>query len=419
MPTAGLRAVTLLVLLSFSPYAALGKPSQSASSSKTPPLSIPKARKFDHNETITVAYDKFENYTSATMDPMMPLTVLSADHDLRELDFSAFYFCLGEKLHAPDKVTLQFVAHSSEPWYRDHVRGLVLLVDGKRLTLGNTEWRRGDIVTGIAYESLAVAVSLKDFITTVNAKRVEGQLGGTEFALSRENLEALRDLASRMNETESANPIVAAASPSQPQPPKIETSYDKFRNTTSVTLRMEVSPDAELTLLHMCMGSAESCPSIDPASQSPGLFISGRTSEVPDVTSVYPLLFLVDGVRVNLGNMGCKFNQFVGARVEWLCYMAPNVDDVLKVSHAKTAQAQIGPWQFQLTEEQLAAMRDFAQRLGYEASQADAPGPKPNASIATQSQPPATLAPSASPISSASSRQQGAQLIEDSFRKDG
>jgi hypothetical protein len=171
---------------------------QSVSSPTASTLPIPKSGKFQHGETITVSYDRFKNYTFANIDPMMHLKVLSTDHDLRSLDFSAFYVCPGHKLRPPRDVTFHFMAQSPNSWYRDHLRSLVLLVDGKRLDLGNADWDRGDVVSGMAEESISVDLPLRKFILIVNAKQVEGQLGGTEFVLSDENLEALRDLASRM-----------------------------------------------------------------------------------------------------------------------------------------------------------------------------------------------------------------------------
>jgi hypothetical protein len=64
--------------------------------------------------------------------------------------------------------------------------------------------------------------------------------------------------------------------------------------------------------------------------------------------------------------MGCKFGGLVDSRVEWHCFMTPDVSGFLTVVHGRTVQAQIARWEFQLTAEQLAAMKDFGRRLGYE-----------------------------------------------------
>jgi hypothetical protein len=311
-----------------------------------------------------VSYDKFKNYTSATIDPMIRLNVVSKDHDLRSLDFSAFYISPGERLRPPVDVTLQFVVVSTNAWFRDHVRSLVLLVDGKRMDLGDLGWDRGDIISGMTEEGLSLDLPLRKFIFMVNSKQVQGQLGGTEFVLSEENLEALRDLASRM--VSSAQSSQAATQTIAPEAPAVQTKYDAFKDTTTFTLRMNVSPDADMVLMQSCKGDVQGCVLTDPVFRNPGLSISGRTDDAPDVTVVYPLLFLVDGERLNLGNMGCKFAEFVGSRVQWQCYITPNVNDLLRVIHGSTVQAKIARWEFILTAEQLAAMKDFGRRLGYE-----------------------------------------------------
>ena len=152
----------------------------------------------------------------------------------------------------------------------------------------------------------------------------------------------------------------------EPAVPAVTAKYDAFKDLTMLTLSMDVSSDADLVLKQSCKGNVQGCVLVEPALRNPALFIFGRTDNVPDVTTVYPLLFLIDGERVNLGNMGCKFSQFVGSRVEWQCYMTPYVSDFLRVVHGRDVQAQIAGWEFRLTAEQLAAMKDFGRRLGYE-----------------------------------------------------
>lgn len=73
-----------------------------------------------------------------------------------------------------------------------------MLIDGTRKDFGNLE-RDGNVGESYVMEHLTTHIPLEDCLELVNAKVVEGQLFSTEFKLTNEQLEALRDFASRMN----------------------------------------------------------------------------------------------------------------------------------------------------------------------------------------------------------------------------
>jgi hypothetical protein len=76
-------------------------------------------------------------------------------------------------------------------------------------------------------------------------------------------------------------------------------------------------------LIQSCNGKVQGCQLTDPVLRRPGLFITGRGGDMPDVESVYPMLLLIEGARLNLGNMACKFDQFVDSRVQWQLLYEP------------------------------------------------------------------------------------------------
>jgi len=118
---------------------------------------------------------------------------------------------LAAAIHAPGK-QLDYVAHvtfqlifETKDWDRRHgldQRELAIVADGETLRLGRMALvKQGvdpDQLFEVMKEVLEVSLSYKDFEKIARADFVEMRVGNSEFALQRNNIDALRDLNNRI-----------------------------------------------------------------------------------------------------------------------------------------------------------------------------------------------------------------------------
>jgi TonB family protein len=110
----------------------------------------------------------------------------------------AMYVYKGERLTTPPaQVSLALRVWSPAPRYAA-VRELVFVLDSERVAAGPLLRRSTDSAGG-ATETLALRLPAALFQRITSARRVAVRAGATEIALDDEALEALRDLASRMD----------------------------------------------------------------------------------------------------------------------------------------------------------------------------------------------------------------------------
>jgi hypothetical protein len=161
---------------------------------QSPP--IPEKRKFNHKVKIETSYDRFSDTTTAQMEPV---EVYHARRGRPQKIWMTVLFTYRDETPAkPARVTIAFNSWSSEWQYLDY-RDLTILADGRKagpvtMELAKTRIERDGTVTEILSTTMVTDV----FLFMVNAGSVEMQLGNAEFTLKPEHLEALRDLASRM-----------------------------------------------------------------------------------------------------------------------------------------------------------------------------------------------------------------------------
>ena len=122
-----------------------------------------------------------------------------------EMDFQVSYWLRqADPRELPASIEVRFESHGeTRPGPVPHA--LTLLADGRRLTLQeqpDAVRRSGALV----FYGSAAKMSLAEFLTLVNASRVEGRWLGHDFVLIPPQLEILRDLASRMGGT---HPVAA------------------------------------------------------------------------------------------------------------------------------------------------------------------------------------------------------------------
>jgi hypothetical protein len=161
-----------------------------------PDISIPAKRKFDHKIKIKADYDKFSDST----DVQMMHTEVYNNRG-QKIYMTALFTYQGRTPSKPRVVTLAFNSTSPD-WQFLRQRDLTVLAGGRKAGPGKMELVNTRIEdSGRVTETVSMDVPVNDFLYMINSGTVEIQLSGfgvAEFSLSFEQLEALRDFASRM-----------------------------------------------------------------------------------------------------------------------------------------------------------------------------------------------------------------------------
>jgi hypothetical protein len=152
---------------------------------------------------VNLSYDKFEDLTEVSTTAANVDNAIGLKQEKQDLRLQVFYKCTGDTSHCrPEEVELKFASHS----VAGHIRSdyLTLIVDGKRMRLPS-KWSRV-YAKGWPVEQITAAINVEDFSGLAGAEKVEGKLGETTFALSGDNLAAIRVVAGeiglRANQTE-------------------------------------------------------------------------------------------------------------------------------------------------------------------------------------------------------------------------
>ena len=160
---------------------------------------IPTKRAFRHHERILWKYDKVKDITVVNLDKMWV-----GDH----FRLSAYFGCYGQGCDAstPSFIRIYITTASSSGWRLKRATTMEIIADGKSMRL-QPEYEReiepAKSIAGSTYgphkvEYLQSDLSTRTFLKIVNAQRVEMRIGKERFSLTENNLEALRDLASRL-----------------------------------------------------------------------------------------------------------------------------------------------------------------------------------------------------------------------------
>lgn len=165
-------------------------------STTLPVVDIPTKRKFNHKIKIKTQYDKFDDTTNVQM-----MHTLLYHQRRQKIYMAAGFTYMGSIPSRPRIVTLAFNSTASE-WQYLRRRVITILADGRKvgpveMELLHTRIESGGLVT----EVVSVDVPTDVFLFLVSASDVQIQLSGfgsAEFSLHYEQLEALRDFASRM-----------------------------------------------------------------------------------------------------------------------------------------------------------------------------------------------------------------------------
>lgn len=185
----------LTAVLIFAILAACGQTPQSSPSSKSK-VQLPPRGEYRHPYKIDYKYDKFKDFSAMQLDDM----IISKD-----LKLNAYFLYKGNDMKVtPPLVHLRFLSKSTNWKYLDHSSLDLILNDNIRLNLGNLK-HDGTVGSGYVLEFMYADLPVETFLQIATAQKVEGKLFTTEFTLKPEQIEALKDLASRLSPEENAS----------------------------------------------------------------------------------------------------------------------------------------------------------------------------------------------------------------------
>ena len=166
-------------------------------------------RPFKHDGKFGTQYEPREDSTIVSLEPIV-VEASPAGKDLLRL--AAIFQYQGKVPAKPKHISLGFYGDYPQCKFSAQPR-MTILVDGERIEFGwnpkGIRERKPD-EEGVAFsfnegagadrceELMFMTISQKNFLRVVNAKNVEMQIDELKFKLTEANLEALRDLASRM-----------------------------------------------------------------------------------------------------------------------------------------------------------------------------------------------------------------------------
>lgn len=160
------------------------------SPTNTPQVAIPARGEYQHAYDVTEEFDRFKGETLVKLDPRYSETTSGP----RSLFVSYTY---EGNTPAPPPFVGMALFTSSDEWMYLKCHSLAFLLDDTMPIELETE-HDGDVGSGYVIEYVSSFLSLEEFLQIVNAQKVEGKLCNDEFQFTDEQMEALRDVASRM-----------------------------------------------------------------------------------------------------------------------------------------------------------------------------------------------------------------------------
>ncbi len=156
--------------------------------------SVISKRKFNHSLKIVSEYDRFKDETQTTVSDIVYKRI---DKKIRTNNLVIVLIAKtttkGQKPSRPETVNFYFIVAGAKENYFDDPT-LLVLADGQRINLGVFESKLFET------QALTRDISTDDFLRIASSNKVEMQLDRVEFALTTEQLEGLRDFASRFQD---------------------------------------------------------------------------------------------------------------------------------------------------------------------------------------------------------------------------
>ena len=146
---------------------------------------------FKHNALIVTSYDQRARRMKTTLEH---------PNDLGGgLRLAASFYYTDPRLSARPTIDIVFVAASKQLRFRE-AHDLSLRPDGNSAWAftGPAQYSTDDGPKGMRLEKTRITLTYADLLNLIKARRVHARLGATEFELSNNHLEALREVASLM-----------------------------------------------------------------------------------------------------------------------------------------------------------------------------------------------------------------------------
>jgi hypothetical protein len=181
-------------------------------SAQTATLQPPPKRNYKYEGKIVTNFDKEKDETVVLIQ-LMPIKSVEDPRPVwedtpanpRQLDtlgLTMFFTYPGQTLITPKYVSVGFLYLALDPErYKNH--DLKAKIDGAWIELGQMDvLKTQEVAARGAYKrytrrALEMTIPYEQFLALANAKKVKMKLGDVEFDLSKDQLEAIRDLASR------------------------------------------------------------------------------------------------------------------------------------------------------------------------------------------------------------------------------
>lgn len=157
--------------------------------------SVKDKKKPDYEKDIKIKseYDRFKDITSVVLLSMKIDAPFTRPNGW--LGVSAIFQVSGQQRTKPQNVIISFEKASTVASFANPPdRNLILLVDGKRLTVGATDYDFKIVSDYVITEYVYAVLPYEVFSQIASAQKVEAQLGRYEFELSPSHLEGFRTL---------------------------------------------------------------------------------------------------------------------------------------------------------------------------------------------------------------------------------
>ena len=173
---------------------------------------VPPPSPFKHNALIVTRYDKPTKRMKTVLEHP-----LSLGRGVDGLYLSASFFFSDPRLRTKPLLEIHFISLSKEPKYRNS-HDMMIIADGMRVpVVGSTaQYHSGKVENGLVQEVIRMSVTYDTLFNLIGAKRVTAQLSSTQFELTNNHLESLREIASLMVPQE-RNMILASRLGSRPR----------------------------------------------------------------------------------------------------------------------------------------------------------------------------------------------------------
>lgn len=152
---------------------------------------IPPRGYYIHSYEVKEEYDRFTDKTKVSIEPKYDEIGIVEQGAL-----SVLYSYDGKTPSPPLAVGIGLWS-INDKWEYLQCHTLDLLIDGSPLSV-KTE-HKGEVMSGSVLETIIGELGTRDFLSIVNARQVEGKLCNTVFKLSVDQMQALKDVASRMS----------------------------------------------------------------------------------------------------------------------------------------------------------------------------------------------------------------------------